>query len=780
MAIAVSQAFLDAVDDVHKIIVVEEIRYRRRIKNTFIHEAEQTLIEDNEYVSVSPIVTKFDVQKQDTILSSNLTLTLLNKDFQWVEQNNTDGIFRPSAAEPLGYDPYKTEFEIKFGVVISEDVDAAPETVLVFTGRAVDYVFDTKSGNVQVLLRGPETKLEGVDAQKINTAFANSPATPSTGDGSNPSFTLAKSLFVVSKIRSALTERTQGLEFKLDKLNDADFPVELEFEPAAIPGLGDAVDFTALQWKLDISVSEYLGLVADAAGILVGQRNIQEPNYPAVTQFIDHGTEAEWIADTKVGTNARSFPGKIAAGNNFDNPSFVTDLTGWQVTTALGAILVHDAEDLDGTGGSARMRIGGTDGDSISIFIQVQNATPTVPQFQTGTFKNIVSSQVEVVEDFIDIPATPIVGARIHFILSNDTTGQHAILTSNLPAERAHRIYFKTKRTSLITIFPNVIVEIKIDGIDGLTDAAEGTVLTTELNLGSVPTAMSELLALATLNGGAVGLKTQSSVLTGGPFSALESVDGANIPVSPLRQFWKIEATLSPSGDEGPVLDILRLQFLSDVLTIGQAEVVGKNGLQVFQRLAEITGSEFGFTPGNILFFKPRTVAATPILNLTQDDYIVDIIPARPGYRDVKNIIQVEYGPYSEEINSTTIGESSPTSQERFDDQILRVKVNDFAFSNNADFSSAIGELLFNLRSKPKRRARVICRFIPHLTLSDVIQIDYSDSELTDPVFGDKLNFNPAFGPSGNVLYRDFICKIIGVEQDLRNARTILDVEEVL
>jgi len=110
----------------------------------------------------------------------------------------------------------------------------------------------------------------------------------------------------------------------------------------------------------------------------------------------------------------------------------------------------------------------------------------------------------------------------------------------------------------------------------------------------------------------------------------------------------------------------------------------------------------------------------------------------------------------------------------------LALTINDFLFANNASFSEAIAELLYDQLSQPKRKVRIECRLIPFLALSDVIRAQYKDSELADPVYSDKLNQFPTFGPSGNVLLRDFVCKIIGIEHDFKNARTHLDVEEVL
>ncbi len=790
MAIPVSQPFKDAVDDRQKIVVIEEIRLKRRKKAAgFPYEAGEIILEEDEFKAISPITKKFDVQKQNKILTSNVTITLDNALFQWDEFNTTNGRWKKDGASLSGYDPYLSEWTIIFGVVTVEDPDATPETIQVFIGRMTsDMIQDTQSGNVQITLRGFEIKLQGVDSQKVNTLLTDVATTPAVGDGSNPDFELAPSLFDVQKLRTDTVIQAQGTNYRLTQVGSADVDAKATFQPGFIPGVGAAVDFTARQWKRNLSVSEYLGLVCDAGGITPANRSIIEPSYPEVNQFIDYGSQAEWDAATKVGVSSIRLPGFASWGKDFDNFSFIADLSGWTVTTNVvapdsSADVVHGVGSLDGIGGSARMGLSGSAfTQNLLFFVQLQGSIPVVGEFRSGTFKDLnLNSGGTVDETIINALAAPV---RIHFIIYNSATGSFAILSSDESTKAHHTINFKYSSSFAITLPEFFGWGASVDAVVGKISTPAGTVLTDEINLGVLPTDLSPILVTATLNGGTVSqIRTQSSILSGGPFSALTVVDGSNVPLSPLRQFWKVELTLTSDGGEnnGPDVDLFRFQFASTELLLGHADTTQKDGLQAAQRLAEITGSEFGFDNLGKFFFRPKSVSLIPIISLNEDNYILNVSPARNGYRDVKNVVQVNYGPYYSEVNSTTKGEVFPdNSQERFGDRLLPLSVNDFLFANNADFAGAIAEILFDLLSKPKRKARVTCRLIPFVDLSDVISISYKDSELLNPVYGDKLNPKPSFGPSGNVLYRDMLAKIIGVEQDFTGGRTILDIEEVL
>lgn len=790
MSITVSQPFKDAIDDVHKIAVIEEIRLRRR-KNLpgYPYEAGEIILEENEFKAISPITKKFDVQKQNKILVSNLTITLDNKLFQWNEQNTTNGMWKRDAGSSGGYLPDQSEWTIVFGVKTVDDPDTPPETVQVFVGRMVtDMVQDTRSGTVQIPLRGFEVKLQGVDSQKVNTILTNEPATPAVGDASNPVFELAPSLFDVTKLRTAAVEQTQGANYTLSRVGSADENALATFQPGFIPGGGEAVDFTARQWKRNLTVSEYLGLVCDAGGIIPAKRSIVEPNYPAVNQFLDYGSQAEWDAATKVGVSSRRLPGFSSWGADLSNWTFIADLSGWTVTTnTVGpdsfAGVVHSAFPLDAIGGAASMGLSGaTAAKDLKFFVQLASGVPPVVEFRSGIWKDLeIDATGTVDEVIVNTFGFPI---RIHFIIYNAATGSYAILSSDESTKAQGPIPFKYDSGFSLT-FPEFFGwGGRVDAVELTVSTLDGVVLSDVVNLGVVPTALSPLLITALLNGGSISLlRTQSAIAPGGPFSALAPVDGGDVPVSPLRQYWRVEITQSSDGSEtdGPDVDFFRFQFASTELLLGHADTSNKNGYQAVQRLAEITGSEFGFTNLGDFFFRPRATSLTPIISLDESNYIIDVTPARSGYTVVRNIIQVNYGPYYSEINSTTQGEVFPNnSQERFNDQILSLSINDFLFANNADFSLAIAEILYGLFSRPKRRARVICRLIPFLDLADVITVSYKDSELLNPVYGDKLNPHPSFGPSGNVLYRDMLAKIVGIEHDFGIGRTNIDIEEVL
>ena len=106
----------------------------------------------------------------------------------------------------------------------------------------------------------------------------------------------------------------------------------------------------------------------------------------------------------------------------------------------------------------------------------------------------------------------------------------------------AQTITFNFSFQSAIVI-GNPIRIVIIDDVKGLVIKPTGTGLTDPIDLGGVPTSLNPIELFAALNGGNITLKTQSSVLVGGPYSPLLAVDGANVPQSPLRRFWKIEPT---------------------------------------------------------------------------------------------------------------------------------------------------------------------------------------------------------------------------------------------
>jgi hypothetical protein len=170
---------------------------------------------------------------------------------------------------------------------------------------------------------------------------------------------------------------------------------------------------------------------------------------------------------------------------------------------------------------------------------------------------------------------------------------------------------------------------------------------------------------------------------------------------------------------------------------------------------------------------------------MTEKD-IVRINSIRPGWKDVRNVAQMRYGSqYYIEANSTTAGESFPTSQDIYGDAILSDDYNEFLLANNADVATGAVQQAQSENALPRLCVQLVRNLMPHVELADICQITFSDDPLkTDNVLGDMLQTFGGSGPFGEagsgILLRDKQFKVVGLTHRFADEETDLTLLEVL
>lgn len=747
-----------------------ELKRRYWSGSAYVLESSAREIPKTEIDNISPIQWKLDTQEQNKILASNVTIELKNDKWRWLDGNNTDGVFKPDLTITGGYDPYRSQFQIFYGYLLA---DGTYEYATVFTGEATNYIFDTKTGKVSVQITGREIKLQTADAQLVQNLFADTSTTPATGDGTNDEFLTDFSVWAVTKVRVAAVEQDQGdAGYKLSDVNEAELKAKITL--GTPPTSGQAVDFSGRQWKRDGQVSTLVALLCDEAGIGSGDRDIEEPEFPGTSQFQEIKDQSEFAAGTLVDTEADSRPGWLTYGDVVRGRRFETQ-----------ADLDDNYIKIPGSG-TISIVAGGIEGlNQLQLFISSFST-----HYAEMRLVPIGGGTTLYVNVPIGVAATYSLTAgtegpyRLEFVLltspGSPTTSVRVISnTFSIPSNSKVSAYMSLGSAFIIPGNPFPFW-FSIDNVRSFP-STPGTA-TFKLDLLAAPTAWGKLERTEVLHSGTATYKTAGSDddIT---YEALVAVAGDGTIQSSLKRYLKIEGTYDANAGrtDGPEVDNLQVNFVSATLFVGHADFKAKDCFAAVQRLAEISGSEFGFNGAGRFFFRPKAVTPTSILTLDQSNAIEKLSTFKFGYDQIVNVAQVTYGQYYAEIDSTTEGEASPTSIERFGKRIAAKTISDFLFSNNANLAEGIAKGLYNRGYLPKRRFKVNARIIPHLELSDVITISFYDSPLLeDAILGDPLQKFPSFGESGNVVAREILCKVIGISYDIIGGKSTLDVEEVL
>lgn len=761
------------------------IRYKRRYWNgsAFVYEAAFRELHEDDVVSVSPVSWRLDVRQQNKILASNVTLRLRNQDWRWLLENITVGEFRPDAVAAIGYDDFKMEVKLDYGYLLA---DGTVEYVTIFSGFATDFLFDSDALEAEIQVEGREHLLEHANAQEVHVSFANEPAVPATGNGTNARFKTKLSVWEVSKVRVAGVDKVQGVDYKLENVNQGDAEAEIVFETAAIPTAGQAVDWTGSQWKRNKKVSELVADLCDEAGIGAGERVIIEPTFPGATQFVEYGSQAQWDAAAKTGTNSVFKPGFLQLGKNLDNAGFETGAFapawGTSVTSGGSADIIGPGS-FEGTK-HARLGVGESGPATFSGKAAVMLTSSPTPPTSFPPFGAIFKELADAT-DWSEETIVHTGGTRyLHFAVYDNTDhGLRAVITHQTALVAPQTITFRYKAESPFTIFPSYV--FLVDDVRARVIAATGEAVTAEIDLLVTPEAFLPLVHSTNLNGGTVAFETQTAAISGGPYSAFVATDGALVPQSPVNRFIKVKVKYTDNGalTDGPDTDFLRVRFLSSNLLIGHADFKGKTVLAAIQRLAEIANAEFGFRGSGNFFFRPKAVSPVAALSLDQGNFISKVRSLRRGYDFVQNLVTIAYGPYYHEESVATQSPplAEPNTEQRFGRVLLAKAVNDLLFANNADFAQAMARNYFNDFSRPRRRWVVESRIIPPLELSDVLETAFYDSSLRkDSFFGDQQNPNPAFGTDFRNLLRATLGKTLGISFNTDDGTCSIELQEVL
>ena len=129
-----------------------------------------------------------------------------------------------------------------------------------------------------------------------------------------------------------------------------------------------------------------------------------------------------------------------------------------------------------------------------------------------------------------------------------------------------------------------------------------------------------------------------------------------------------------------------------------------------------------------------------------------------PGWDRVYNKIRGAFGSFVKEVDSTTEGESSPTSIERFGLRSLSVGGGNLVLQTDADLATVMAKRYFERYHLPKRRATLTARFMPEMELGDRVTLDISSPR-----------------PIGQI----YDGRVVGIAHSLMEMRTEFDLVEV-
>ena len=265
---ALSQDFLDAW--AHKqgkggqVLVRAKRRYWVQALNggmgAFTYEANWITFTMGNFVEVGNITWKLDTPLLNEFKTSSVPIRFRGSLYQMLPSNvGTSGFFAPDSVALLGCEPFLTMFQIQFGYKIPS---GNYELVNLFTGVAIDYLFDVQGGYAEVTVSGNEALMQYSDAQLVSNPITGG---ATTVDPSNNKIytTNLNGIGKIFKVYANGVLQRQGLDYTVSGTDGYGTPATLTFGAAPTA----PVTYDGTYWYTLMKIEDLVLALAIQAGL---------------------------------------------------------------------------------------------------------------------------------------------------------------------------------------------------------------------------------------------------------------------------------------------------------------------------------------------------------------------------------------------------------------------------------------------------------------------------------------------------------------------------------
>ena len=175
-----------------------------------------------------------------------------------------------------------------------------------------------------------------------------------------------------------------------------------------------------------------------------------------------------------------------------------------------------------------------------------------------------------------------------------------------------------------------------------------------------------------------------------------------------------------------PKLKYWQADWEAEGVSIAMLNTSSMSCLDIVQELARLSGYQIGFDSEGKFFFKSRPSLSEHCLKLGKSD-IIEVESVSGGVDKLYNRVSVNFGNYSCVVDDFTLLKPRPNLIDKYGLKELSLSSGSLLPAQNANLARACAPGIFREASKLKKRAAVLCRFLPQIELGDVVELDYGD-----------------------------------------------------
>jgi len=252
-----------------------------------------------------------------------------------------------------------------------------------------------------------------------------------------------------------------------------------------------------------------------------------------------------------------------------------------------------------------------------------------------------------------------------------------------------------------------------------------GSYLSPVINTGANFSAWGQLTYQQTLNDGCgtfyIRFKNEEEE-TWSAWSELQNQESITSTKNCAQLKW--EARSNTAQTQSPVLNSFSLTWEITGVDIAIVSTKNMSCLDIMKELATLSGYQIGFDSNGKFLFLNRTLNTTPSLTLTSKD-IISLESLDSGLSKLYTRVKVNFGDFSYQVDPFTINATRPNIIDKYGVKELALS-SSFLPAQNANLARAAAPDIYTRACAKKRRAALVCKFLPQIELGDILQINYA------------------------------------------------------
>lgn len=204
-----------------------------------------------------------------------------------------------------------------------------------------------------------------------------------------------------------------------------------------------------------------------------------------------------------------------------------------------------------------------------------------------------------------------------------------------------------------------------------------------------------------------------------------------------LQLKWRGQSDTAQTSS--PVFTAWSLTWQARGVNIALLNTSSMTFLDVMGELARLSGYQIGYDSEGKFLFKPRS--SGPAAGTLGKGDILEIESISDGTDKVYTRVSVNFGQFKAVVDPVVLNRPRPNLADKYGIRELSISSGTLLPPQNSNLARAAAPGIYQRVAGVKKRAAVICKFLPQIEPGDILAVSY-DGVLNGPMLAEGLEFN--------------------------------------